>query len=181
MYSYFFSLLSSIPTIVYILTIVAFFATVIIVYAFNRNVNLTSLFSKMLCIYYSFLILCSTVLFREIKLEKSLKVTPFWSYYAFYKGDTYLLEENIFNLLAFVPLGLALGITTKGRGIYLPIICGGLFSISIEILQFFLNRGCCECDDVMHNMGGCILGYLLYSKFIQNRELDYEGNVNIIG
>jgi glycopeptide antibiotics resistance protein len=40
-----------------------------------------------------------------------------------------------------------------------------LFSISIETLQFLLETGVSDIDDVFFNTCGAILGYLIYRLF----------------
>lgn len=40
-------------------------------------------------------------------------------------------------------------------------IIGCSISISIEVMQFVYRLGFAEVDDVMHNIIGCVLGYML--------------------
>lgn len=45
---------------------------------------------------------------------------------------------------------------------------GCSISITVEALQFWFMKGFSEVDDVMHNMVGCIFGYILAqgSRFV---------------
>jgi Glycopeptide antibiotics resistance protein len=67
------------------------------------------------------------------------------------------------NIVWFVPMGFfipALG--KKNRGFLKVILIGALVSISIESLQFVLNTGVTDIDDVIFNTIGAAVGYLLY-------------------
>lgn len=115
---------------------------------------------------YVFLLFGSTVLFRNTSNAiLGHDFHPFWSYRSYFSGDnSNLLVENIMNVLVFVPLGFLFGIQLsqkfpKGWSVALGL--GFLISVSIETLQYFLNRGFSEVDDVIHNTIGCILGYIL--------------------
>lgn len=48
-----------------------------------------------------------------------------------------------------------------------------LFSLFIEITQYFTGRGLMEFDDVFNNTAGCLLGYAVYlmiRRGINNRK-----------
>ncbi len=114
--------------------------------------------AKLFLIEYTALIYCSTVICRNVFIERKFEYTPFWSYD---RAD--LLVENIMNVWVFIPIGLLLGaaIINPRWAKVLAIGCG--ISISIEFLQLALKRGFSEVDDVMHNTLGCMIGYGLYS------------------
>ena len=66
------------------------------------------------------------------------------------------------NVVAFIPIGLLLGISFPGMKWWSVLLTGGAFSLLIETLQFFLRRGFAEFDDVGHNVVGCMVGYGVY-------------------
>lgn len=117
------------------------------------------------------------MVFRATGIERKCYVTPFWSYGLIIDGDRSPIVENVMNVMVFVPVGVLLGLMVQGSGFTVrgkwknfrtriarisPIVAAGLIiSGSIEALQFFLKRGFSEVDDLMHNMVGCILGYML--------------------
>ena len=125
----------------------------------------------LLLVEYVFFIYCSTVIFRTRVEEVGHNFTPFWSYLAIMDGREDLIVENIMNVVAFVPIGILIGIVTqksriaqkdlRTRILRIALIVGtGLgISISIETLQYFFHLGFAELDDVMHNTIGCILGF----------------------
>ena len=110
---------------------------------------------------YIFLIFCSTVIYRRGYEGAGYELSPFWSYAATQEGRTELLTENIMNVVAFVPIGLLLGIGIPRLKWWYALLIGFYLSSSIEILQFVFKKGFAEFDDVMHNTFGCILGYIL--------------------
>ncbi len=67
------------------------------------------------------------------------------------------------NIMWFVPMGFFIpALKKKPVGFFQMIILGALISISIETLQFVLNTGVTDIDDVIFNTIGAALGYLLY-------------------
>lgn len=85
---------------------------------------------------------------------------PFWSYVAYFKGeDDSLLNENIMNVVVFVPVGLLAGLASRSINLLRALLIGLCISLSIEVLQFTFEKGFAELDDVMHNSLGCLIGY----------------------
>ncbi|WP_225426607.1 VanZ family protein [Companilactobacillus hulinensis] len=76
------------------------------------------------------------------------------------------------NIIWFVPMGFfipALG--KKDRKFFKVVLMGALISISIEGLQFILNTGVSDIDDVILNTVGTAIGYLIYfvGNWLKNR------------
>lgn len=119
---------------------------------------------------YVFLLYCSTVIFRTCSETHAYNLTPFWSY-----NRSDLLLENIMNVIAFVPVGYLFGSTFRRIKWWLVMLIGLCMSISIEFLQYLLQKGFSELDDVIHNSLGCLIGafmfYSLSSKFIKNNKI----------
>jgi len=116
---------------------------------------------RLLLIELMFVIYSSTVIFRKAGDVHGYNLHPFWSYSAIENGKVELLAENIMNVIVFVPVGVLLGMGFPKWPWSKAIGLGCVFSISIEVLQLVFKRGFCEVDDVMHNMAGCMLGYML--------------------
>ncbi|MDD6966665.1 MAG: VanZ family protein [Firmicutes bacterium] len=79
---------------------------------------------------------------------------PFHSYVEILKGNRQFLLENIGNVILFIPLGVAL----KCSGVRDVKKAGLLASLLIEILQFTFALGTFECDDLIHNTLGAVIG-----------------------
>lgn len=70
------------------------------------------------------------------------------------KGEWRPLLENIGNVVLFIPLGVAL----QSIGVRDVKKSGFLASLLIEILQFTFALGTFECDDLIHNTLGAVIG-----------------------
>ncbi len=116
---------------------------------------------SIILIEYVILLYCSTVIYRNTLQERRCDLMPFWSYRAIMDGKEQYLAENIMNVVAFVPIGLLLGIGIPRLKWWYALLIGFCLSSSIEILQFVFKKGFSEFDDVIHNTFGCILGYIL--------------------
>lgn len=79
---------------------------------------------------------------------------PFHSYVEILKGNRQFLFENIGNVILFIPLGAALGAVVKWD----VKKTGFLVSLLIEVLQFTFALGTFECDDLIHNTLGAVIG-----------------------
>ena len=79
---------------------------------------------------------------------------PFHSYVEILKGEWRPLLENIGNVVLFIPLGVAL----KWSGVKDVKKAGLLASLLIEVLQFTFALGTFECDDLIHNTFGAVIG-----------------------
>jgi glycopeptide antibiotics resistance protein len=70
------------------------------------------------------------------------------------------------NILCFVPFGILFPIVfSKKQSFVKTVLIGMLFSINIETLQFLLETGVSDIDDVFFNTCGAVLGYLIYRLF----------------
>lgn len=109
-------------------------------------------------------ILCSAIIFRDVRVERDFNLIPFDSYFH-YPPDSYFIEVatvNVLNIIMFIPLGLLLGLGFRVMTWKKVLLIGLGISFSIELLQFFFKKGLCETDDLIHNLLGCLLGYAIY-------------------
>ena len=118
----------------------------------------------LLLMEWLFLILCTAVIFRDVRVERDFNLIPFNSYFHI-SENSYLIEAaavNVLNVIMFIPVGLLLGLGFRKLTWKKTILIGFGISFSIEILQFFFKKGLCETDDLIHNLMGCLLGYAIY-------------------
>ena len=95
-----------------------------------------------------------TTLFSRIGDGYRGFLLPFHSYAEILKGEWRPLLENIGNVVLFIPLGVAL----KWSGVRDMKKAGFLASLLIEVLQFTFALGTFECDDLIHNTLGAVIG-----------------------
>ena len=79
---------------------------------------------------------------------------PFHSYVEIWKGNWKFLLENVGNVVLFIPLGVAL----KWSGVKDVKKAGFFTSLLIEVLQLIFALGTFECDDLIHNTLGAVIG-----------------------
>ncbi len=130
-----------------------------------------------LCGYLLF-ILCTTILYREETFEKRYFLRPLWSYSVLYYR---LLAQNILNILMFIPIGFFIGGALKKKRILDIIGIGFLLSFFIELTQLITTRGVFNVDDIIHNVLGCIIGYLCFMlcyKLIQRIATYYSSDLD---
>ncbi len=81
------------------------------------------------------------------------------------------LTEVLENVIAFVPLGVYLGMLKTGA--WKAILIGAAASVTLEVLQFALGIGAADITDVITNTAGTAIGvgiYLLLTHIFKNRE-----------
>lgn len=107
------------------------------------------------------LIYGSTVFFRETDTALGCDLNPFRNYQS---TQTFLWElpESILNLVLFVPVGFLLGVVFRKITWWKVLLAGACLSMSIEILQLILQKGCCDFNDLLCNTLGCMLGYGIF-------------------
>ena len=102
---------------------------------------------------------------------------PFRSYVDYLGGSAdYLLPQVIMNVIVFIPIGFSLSLLFQNLKWWKLLIIGGVFSITIEILQLTFQKGFCEVDDILHNLFGCLMGIVFYKGInILYKQLLYDG------
>ena len=81
------------------------------------------------------------------------------------------LTEVLENVIAFIPLGVYLGMLKTGA--WKAILIGAAASVTLEALQFALGIGAADVTDVITNTAGTAIGvgiYLLLTRIFKNRE-----------
>ncbi len=112
---------------------------------------------------YTFLFISSAIIFRETSDSRRFNLTPYWlSGSIFREGFIYIAPELLFNVLAFIPIGLLIGMVFRDLSWFRSIIGGASFSLIIEVTQFYSRRGFFEINDIINNTVGCAIGYGAY-------------------
>lgn len=114
-----------------------------------------------------FVVLWITIFNRETGTYESSWI-PLHAYWlAFSDGNPEMIHSCFMNVALFYPAGLFLagllpqGIRYRNR-MLCTVICFGLFSLSIELSQHFLQLGTAEIDDVLHNTLGAAVGFAAF-------------------
>lgn len=107
--------------------------------------------------------------FADINEMQALNLDPY-SAPARINGEV-VYEEIYFNILAFLPFGLYLGILFKKWNVYQNILLFLLVSLSFEIVQYIFSIGASDITDIINNVLGGMIGMILFKLlnfFIKN-------------
>lgn len=91
--------------------------------------------------------------------------------FSYSEETSFHLTEVLENVIAFVPLGVYLGMLKTGA--WKAILIGAAASVTLEVLQFALGIGAADITDVITNTAGTAIGvgiYLLLTHIFKNRE-----------
>ena len=78
---------------------------------------------------------------------------------------------NLFgNVAAFIPLGFFIPrLFRKMRRLLRTVLLAGCIILSVEVLQYYTSLGSCDIDDIMLNLLGVFIGYLIFKVLFPKR------------
>lgn len=83
------------------------------------------------------------------------------------RSHVYVIE----NFMLFIPFGILLPLCfPKARKSRICILTGCVLSVFIETVQYMTQRGNCELDDVIMNTLGTLVGWVIYTGFINSKK-----------
>ncbi len=162
--------------------VLAFLYCLILLYRFIclKNIVKTSTFDACIKIpfvallgLYCYMVLGVTVLSRTKEAVYFFRLVPFSTW----GTDTMSLKFWVENILMMIPFGILLYVLWMPfRKIYWSLFAGGLFSLIIESIQLFTRLGKFETDDIINNIFGTLIGFLLCkgAEYISGSFLAYE-------
>ncbi|MBP5654565.1 MAG: VanZ family protein [Clostridiales bacterium] len=174
--------------IICFIVIAALLATVILarMSVFNRKIRIAVI---LVFVVYMAGFLYVTLFSREPSTESTIVLTPFEGYrqslqfnpgfidflkLVFHKEfsealntvrvtSVSRLEENLLNILLFVPFGfLVPTMGKKLRKLLIIVFLGMMSSLAVELVQFFTGLGIFDIDDLLNNTIGAFIGYILF-------------------
>lgn len=115
-----------------------------------------------------------TILSREALIGTPIKYQPFHALASFVKEiqKGRLGANFIGNILLFMPVGVLLPLVTSKQKWFWTVGAGFCFSLFIEIIQLITARGCFDPDDIMLNVLGTAIGYVLYQAVVRKKTVD---------
>lgn len=85
-------------------------------------------------------------------------------------GDYLVVLYSLANLVIFIPFGILVPKVFRGiNSVLMMALVTLMTSVLIEIVQFMLACGYAEVEDVIMNVAGGVIGYLII-KFIEKRK-----------
>ena len=97
----------------------------------NKALRIIFLLMLVACICYIF---DTTVISRKVGESVGYNLHPFWSYKAIHEGREGLMQQNVLNVLMFVPVGLLFGLSFRSAKWWHALLIGLALSFSIELL-----------------------------------------------
>ena len=161
--SYINELVNSVPDYIYesLLSILCIWVTFTIIINGFAGKGIRC-FLKLMFFEYIVLLLCSTVVFRNVAHIRLYNVKPFNSYNRIIDGNDMLIPEVLMNVVVFIPVGFLLGtIYFKSVKLLTLLFIGLGLSLAIEISQYIFKRGFSDIDDVILNIIGCLIGLII--------------------
>lgn len=125
------------------------------------------------CIYLC-IVFCAVFLNRT---NYTGDVQSFFSSYrlAWYSCSVQGWRNITLNILLFIPLGFLFPFWSEKLNKFLIALSMGLlFSVSVETLQYVMKIGVFECDDILNNTLGVVLGYCLLQILRQLHRKKYS-------
>lgn len=108
---------------------------------------------------YCFMVAAIALFTREPGSRTKVDLIPFSTFYNSPRAMAYIVE----NILMLIPFGTLLPILIKKfRKGFWCIMAGFLCSLLIECTQFVTQRGFFQTDDIMTNVLGTGIGYLIF-------------------
>lgn len=105
---------------------------------------------------------------------------PFKEMFRYDVGSYKFIKNIVGNILLFLPYGFFVSYYLKNKKVYPILILSGIVSFTIETVQYYIGR-VFDIDDIILNVIGAIIGYLLYKLFSKLTKLiKGEGMVNIL-
>lgn len=146
---------------------------VVVVYVIIHKITRTkiSLFS-VLAIFYLSALIQITVIRDGVNFAEPRgpwQMEPWtWTFYQLRGGWWTFIYPFFGNIFWFIPMGIILG---KRLNFIATVLLAGLISFSIETLQWLFNNGVSDIDDIIFNIAGAAIGYIIYYVL-------YKGKVN---
>ena len=133
-----------------------------------KKLSPSELMIKVLCIFtmllYLYCVMNITLIDRIPGMRRHV-FRPLWEVSSMLRSGnyTYWTGQIIGNIMMLLPLGFMLPILSeKLRSIKAVAISGFILSIFIELTQYYTGRGLFESDDILHNIIGACIGYIVY-------------------
>lgn len=117
-------------------------------------------------LFFTYLMVIMTLTFfsRESGKSQGMDLELFSTWGINDRNNAYVIE----NVLLFVPYGIFCPLAFRYAGKFWScLMTGALTSLLVELLQLFTGRGFFQIDDILTNILGTAVGYLLY--FVTDR------------
>lgn len=95
------------------------------------------------------------------------------------QGLRYAIRNVAGNIIVFLPMGFLLPMLLVKYKRICTFLIAFLCSFSIETVQLVFSLGSCDVDDIILNLIGTCIGFMLYNKLLHKQQ-HYENEGNTI-
>ena len=109
------------------------------------------------------------------RLMQNINIIPFFTIKKYFKLISYTPNINLIrhavvnlagNVVMFIPLGYLLPLVNKKlKSFFLCLLAAAAIILAVEAIQLVTLLGSCDIDDLILNLAGVIIGYVLYKVF----------------
>lgn len=131
-----------------------------------KNRQKTIIYKELLMLSFAIYILClfQVVTFQDDTVWSSNNFIPFKEIMRYNIASRLFIKNVIGNMLMFMPYGFFISYFLKLDKVKIPLLLTLIASVSIEIVQMCIGR-IFDVDDIILNLAGGFIGYLIYSFF----------------
>ena len=106
-----------------------------------------------------------TEFYRSVNLEPLVTIKLYWN--LLHGSNAYLVRHAFINLVGnvvmFVPLGFFQPYLNAGlRKWYKTLLTTAVLILLVEVVQYVTGLGSCDIDDLILNLAGAWLGYIIW-------------------
>lgn len=121
----------------------------------------------MIFFIYTAVVLMITLFSRESGSSNAVELELFSTWGINARNNAYVVE----NILLFIPYGFLCCVAfVAARQFFTNTALCALTSLGIEVLQLATGRGCFQSDDILTNVFGGILGFMLFQLYFLIRK-----------
>lgn len=129
------------------------------------------LYKELLMLIFIIYALClfHVVTYQDVNFGTN-NFIPFKEIFRYDLGTPKFIKNIIGNIIMFIPFGFFASYFLKSKNISIPLILTIILTTTIETVQYYIGR-VFDIDDIILNIVGGILGYLLFitMDFLQNK------------
>ncbi len=129
------------------------------------------LYKELLMLIFIIYALClfHVVTYQDVNFGTN-NFIPFKEIFRYDLGTPKFIKNIIGNIIMFIPFGFFASYFLKSKKIGIPLILTIILTTTIETVQYYIGR-VFDIDDIILNIVGGILGYLLFitMDFLQNK------------
>lgn len=153
------SILPDLFPVIIIITVIA--CSLRIAYLIKHHQKLV-LYKELYALIFILYILClfEVVTFQDVNYGTSNYI-PFKEIFRYNFGSRLFVKNIVGNIILFLPYGYFVSDLLKPKKVWITLILTILVSSTIEIVQLNIGRTF-DIDDIILNIIGGVLGYLLY-------------------